>query len=56
MSPSGTPSSVKPIWFWLKPRTTMRVDHSYEPKGSADWKFTPGSFSIALSGLVPAGR
>ncbi len=28
---------MKPSWFWLKPRTTMRVDHSYEPNGSADW-------------------
>jgi hypothetical protein len=39
MSPSGTPSSVKPSWFWLNPRRLMRVDHSYAPNASDDWKF-----------------
>ena len=53
MSPSGTPSSVKPSWFWLKPRSEIRVDHSYAPKASDDWKLTPGSFATALSGEVP---
>ncbi len=53
MSPSGTSSRVKPSWFWLKPRTVMRVDHSYAPHGSDDWKFTLGSLASTLIGLVP---
>ena len=32
----------------------MRVDHSYAPNASADWKVTPGSLSTAFRALVPA--
>ena len=53
MSPSGTPSSVKPSWFWLKLRTEKRVDHSLVPSALADCTETLGSFSSTLSGLVP---
>jgi hypothetical protein len=53
MSPSGTSSRVKPSWLWLKLRMVIRADHSYEPKGSADWKFTLGSFSTSFRGLAP---